>query len=549
MASLPPWANEIIGAYESGASSQFILYGNLHDRFPFVDDGKVTLGSLRGFFMEVLLARFDVVLNYDLGNGIRIEKGRKEFADWPGFAESKEFPRSPRGAIEFLTRYFRYGANLASLGKACPQIACIVQGADLLAPAGGGVPHHELSALAMLLREWGTDPALVSQALATFLLTENLNDLHPLLATNSRAAKVKIPLPSKEELKSALEVFGGSYPKAMEGFRERLEPLAAQMRGASMVAIENRLKRSEHRREPLLEKDLAEMRKQLVEQECDGLIEFIEPTRSLEDFDGQPHLKEMLRQDFALWRENDLEAMPKGYLICGPVGTGKTYLVECLAGEAAVPVVKLKNFRDRWIGSTEGNLERVFRLLQALGRCFVFVDEADQALGRRESGAGDSGLSGRVYSMFATEMSRPENRGRIVWVLATSRPDLVEVDLKRPGRIDVKVPIFPTASPAEALSLLRALCRRRGLDFAPEALASLEAAMPEMLTAGAADALAMKIYRVAKLEKLKPEDAARECLSGYQNPVPIETLREQIALAVREASDIDFVPEIFRTIV
>ena len=49
--------------------------------------------------------------------------------------------------------------------------------------------------------------------------------------------------------------------------------------------------------------------------------------------------------------------------------------------------------------------------------------------------------------MFAKEMSEPSNRGRIVWVLATSRPDLIEVDLKRPGRVDVKLPLFPTATP------------------------------------------------------------------------------------------------------
>ncbi len=63
----------------------------------------------------------------------------------------------------------------------------------------------------------------------------------------------------------------------------------------------------------------------------------------------------------ALWRAGDLKALPKGYLICGPVGTGKTYLVECLAGEAGIPVVKLKNFRDRWVRSSEGNLEKIIR--------------------------------------------------------------------------------------------------------------------------------------------------------------------------------------------
>ena len=151
-----------------------------------------------------------------------------------------------------------------------------------------------------------------------------------------------------------------------------------------------------------------------------------------------------------------------GYLLCGPVGTGKTFLVECLAGEAGVPVVKLKNFRDRWVGSTEGNLEKIFRLLRALGRCIVFIDEADQSLGRRDSGSGDSGLSGRLYSMIAQEMADTANRGRVLWMLASSRPDLIEVDLKRPGRVDVKVPLLPTSTQAESAALVGALAKRYG---------------------------------------------------------------------------------------
>ena len=152
-----------------------------------------------------------------------------------------------------------------------------------------------------------------------------------------------------------------------------------------------------------------------------------------------------------------------GYLLCGPVGTGKTFLVECLAGEAGVPVVKLKNFRDRWVGSSEGNLEKIFRLIRALGRCMVFIDEADQTLGKRDSGANDSGLSGRIYSMIAQEMSDSGNRGRVLWLLASSRPDLIEVDLKRPGRIDVKVPLLPTSTPAESAQLIGMLAKRYGL--------------------------------------------------------------------------------------
>src|SRR5687768_9143177 len=164
-----------------------------------------------------------------------------------------------------------------------------------------------------------------------------------------------------------------------------------------------------------------------------------------------------------------------GYLLCGPVGTGKTFLVECLAGEAGVPVVKLKNFRDRWVGSSEGNLEKIFRLIRALGRCMVFIDEADQTLGRRDAGSGDSGLSGRLYSMIAQEMADSGNRGRVMWILASSRPDLIEVDLKRPGRVDVKVPLLPTTTLQESGALIAALGRRYDLQLTSEDLTKNEA--------------------------------------------------------------------------
>ncbi|WP_395022584.1 ATP-binding protein [Dongia sp.] len=276
------------------------------------------------------------------------------------------------------------------------------------------------------------------------------------------------------------------------------------------------------------------------------MIEFIESKRTLADYAGQEALKTWLQQDVALWQAGDLKALPKGYLICGPVGTGKTYLVECLAGEAGIPVVKLKNFRDRWVGSSEGNLEKIIGLVRALGRCMVFIDEADQTLGRRTSDSSDSGLSGRIYSMIAQEMSDPDTRGHVVWILASSRPDMIEVDLKRPGRVDVKVPLLPTTTAEESAKLLRALCKRMGLDVTKEQLVALGGKLPLLLTPGAAEAIAVKAYRLARTEKLEPIKAIEACLTGYQPPVPEDVLKFQMVLAIREATDIAFVPESLR---
>lgn len=546
--ALPSWAQEAIQLYESNAASQFILYGNVYDELLIPGGNGSRIGSLTEFLLRVMLPRFDVVLSYDLGNGIRVEKGGEIFSKWPQLQQDPSLPKGPRPAVEFITHYFRYVANLARLNREGRQVACIVRSADLLAPMVQGGCDYDLNALASLVRDWASESLLVSHSIASFLMLENLNDLHPLIAANPRTARVKISLPTAGELTEAFSLMAPQYPAALQDYGQRLDDLAHQLTGSTLGAVETMLKTKEHARTKILADDLVRLKKQLVEQDCSGLIEFIESKRSLDDIYGQEKVKTWLRQDIALWKSNDLQALPKGYLLCGPVGTGKTFMVECLAGEAGVPIVKLKNFRDKWVGSTEGNLEKIFRLLQALGRCYVFVDEADQAIGRRDSGANDSGISGRIYSMLAEEMGSSTNRGKLIWILASSRPDLIEVDLKRPGRIDVKIPLFPTTEPRESFELIRVLCARRQIVLTEDDYSAVEANMPVLLTPGSAETLAMKLYRISRTEAKTPGEALRASLSDYQNPVPLDALRFQIALAVKETSDLEFVPLPFRAV-
>jgi hypothetical protein len=541
-ATLPEWAKEMIALYESDSANQFILFGNIYDRFLFGADGHTIHGGLTDFLKQVLMPQFDVIFIYDLGNGLRVERGGEKLKEWPPIQMAPELPKMPRPAAELLTRYLRYCANLGRMNRGRVSVGVIVESAHLVSPAIPGVLNYDLNALALLFREWASEELLRGHPVATCLLTENLNDLHPIVVQNPRVAKIKIPLPTVEDLSGALNLVGASYPTALAGYRDDTHRLAKGLTGITINGLDRLLRLKEYKRESLSDADLAEQKRLLVEEECQGLIEFVEPKRSLDDLYGQEKLKECFRQDLALWRSGDLRGLPMGYLICGPVGTGKTFLVECLAGEAGVPVVKIKNFRDRWVGSTEGNLEKIFRLLQALDRCYVFVDEADQALGRRDSSGQDAGLSGRIYSMMAAEMSRPENRGRVIWVLASSRPDLIEVDLKRPGRVDLKVPIFPTGSPEEGYQLLRSLAKRYTLDLAP----TYEKAIPDLLTPGAAETIIVKAYRVMQTAHISAMEALDRCLTQYQSPVAPDILEAQIKLAIREASDMEFVPSKIR---
>jgi hypothetical protein len=544
--ALPSWAQALAECYESNAASQFVIYGNISDRMVLPGPRAAHLGALPDFLLGVLLTRFDVVLSYDLGNGIRVEKGAETFSKWPHFQESQKDWKAPRAAVETLTRYFRYCANLTRLNQPAVQVGCIIKNADLLVPALQGGLDYDLNALASLIRDWSSDSLLAGHALATFLLTENLNDLHPLIVNNPRIAQIKIDLPAASELLDGFRVMAPSYPLALGDLATNPAPVAEQLAGATLGALESVVKKKEHRKEKLATADLAKLKKDLVEKDTNGLIEFIETARTLDDLCGLDKIKTWLRQDIALWKQNDTAALPKGYLLCGPVGTGKTFLVECLAGEACVPIVKMKNFRDKWVGSSEGNLEKIFRLIHALGRCYVFIDEADQALGRRDSSSGDSGVGGRIYSMLAEEMGSSTNRGRVIWVLASSRPDLIEVDLKRPGRVDVKIPLFPTTTPREGFDLLRMLCGKRGLAIPESLFPSLESRIPALLTPGAAEAFAVKIYRQVRTSSATLDEVLTESLAEYQNPISAEVMAVQIQLAASEATALEFVPPVFR---
>ena len=240
-----------------------------------------------------------------------------------------------------------------------------------------------------------------------------------------------------------------------------------------------------------------------------------------------------------------------GYLLTGRIGTGKTFLVECLAGEIGIPCVELKNFREKWVGATEGNLEKVFGILHALGQVIVFVDEADQATGKRGGGDGDSGLSGRIYAMMAKEMSDTRNRGKIIWIFATSRPDLLEVDLKRQGRLDVHIPLFPPGDAEGRKALLLAMARKLKMDIKAEEVPAL----PDSVEIGGNEMEGI-LVRALRVYETQPEDQPRrpfpevvaEVLLDVRASAHTERLELMDMLAVKECTDTRFLPERFRTL-
>src|SRR5205807_9984794 len=127
---------------------------------------------------------------------------------------------------------------------------------------------------------------------------------------------------------------------------------------------------------------------------------------------------------------------------------------------------------SKYVGETEGNMERVLTVLRSLGPVVVIIDEADAALGSREAD-GDAGTSGRIFAMVASQMGDTRYRGRIVWMLLTSRPDLLPIDLKRQGRAEVHIPLFYPQDEAEIRTMFSTMARKNKVAVKDDALPSL----------------------------------------------------------------------------
>lgn len=445
-------------------------------------------------------------------------------------------------------------AAQAAADRAPRKIAVIVDFAEFVVPRGDAIQlGGPFSANIVKVLGWANDPAILQSNIVIVLLVENLHDLNSLVVDNPHASAIALPLPGEREMTDYVQTLATTlFPDLAAQSDVPLAQLGQRLTGLSRVGARTVLALALRNNERITTAWLTRMKKDLIERECQGLLEFIESSLTLDHLAGQEPIKAWLREDTALLRKGALNALPMGYLIAGRIGTGKTFLVTCWAGELGIPCVVFKNFRDRWVGATESNLEKIFAVLRAIGQVVVFVDEADQAAGKREGGGDDSGLSGRVYAMLAKEMSDTRNRGRIVWVFATSRPDLVEVDLKRQGRLDVHIPLFPPETPAEMRELFLAVAKKLKVPLTNADLPALSEGL--RLGGNEIEGILVRALRVFELapdaQPDKPKPALRDILANVIAEVRpsahTRKLEYMDLVAVKECTDARFLPARFR---
>jgi AAA+ superfamily predicted ATPase len=544
----PAWTKELAELYFSGTINTFVLYGNVHDLVRCQDDGKTTFVDLPDFLATQVFGNWDVTLSYDLGRGLRPLAGddAKRLQSMMQYVAGaigapNTWPRDPDKLLDLLEPLLQRNLLEENVQNR-KRIALLFEYSQLLLPSGD-LSSQARGQAARLVRflGWAANPYIKRLNVAFCLITEKLSELSERLVNSPYVATIEIPLPSAAERREFIAATVGDSKTKLGAMTA--DGLAQTSAGLSLVNLNVLLSQGGPRGFDAAQ--FRKLKKGMIERQCQGLVEFIEPPHKLDLLVGQPQAKARLEQDAAWITQGKLETAPMGYLFCGPVGTGKTFFAECYAGSIGIPCLKLRNFRSKYVGETEGNIEQVLTVLRSLGPVVVIVDEADASLGDRQTD-GDSGTSGRVFSMIAQQMGDTRYRGQIIWMLLTSRPDLLPIDLKRQGRCEVHIPLFPPQDSAEIATMFRAMAKKNKIALAENAIPDVSA--DKQLSGADLESVLLSARRKSLLagrEQVQREDLAAALDEFIPSAQSLEKEMQELA-AVLECTDRNFLPAVWR---
>ena len=363
---------------------------------------------------------------------------------------------SPTLALELLRQLCLLSRTTNAKGEKLlsEKLIILIEAADMLLPEGEirslSLPdRHRIS----IAQDWISDSNFMNGNDTVIFITESASLVNSRIIRLPQVITVEIPAPGLLERQHFISWFNNT-PKLVEkplnlwGTQSQLAMLTA---GLSIQALRQLLLSTRYSGEKLQPEEVINKVSEFIQGQLgEDVVEFKKPAHSLKDIVGNQRLIDFLKTQLIPRITSTGPDAISGMSVCGPIGSGKTFIFEGLAGELDIPVLVLKNIRSMWFGQTDVIFERLRRLLMALVKVLIFVDEADTQFGDvgRDAHSTERRLTGKIQAM----MSDPQLRGNITWLLMTARIYNLSPDLRREGRVgDMVVPVLdPSGEDREA---------------------------------------------------------------------------------------------------
>ncbi len=473
----------------SGTSRSLVLSGNIHDLFFLKEEERTDYIPVVPFLTHSWDIPGFILIVYELNGPIRFaqdterEKVERVFNRWRGVTETgtdigappspssgrataggsldtaiepsnASFSQymtdaigSPTLALELLRQFCLLSRSTNSDGEKflSEKLIILIEAADMLLPEGeirslSVQDRHRVS----IVQDWISDSNFMNGNDTVIFITESPSLLNSRIIRLPQVVNVEIPAPGMSERQHFISWFNNTpqlieKPLNLWGTQAQLAMLTA---GLSIQALRQMLLYACYAGEKLQPEDVIEKVSEFIQTQLgEDVVEFKKPAHSLKDIVGNQKLVDFLKtQLIPRITSTGPDAIP-GMSVCGPIGSGKTFIFEGLAGQLDIPVLVLKNIRSMWFGQTDVIFERLRRLLMALVKVLIFVDEADTQFGGvgRDAHSTERRLTGKIQAM----MSDPQLRGNITWLLMTARIYNLSPDLRREGRVgDIVVPVL-----------------------------------------------------------------------------------------------------------
>ena len=485
----------------AGTSRSLVLSGNIHDLFFVREEDTTDYIPLVPFLTRSWDIDGFILIVYELNGPIRFaqeterEKVKHAFNRWRGTTEAdvdinaststsrpsrlggislgsldaatepsdasftqymNDAIGSPTLALEVLRQFCLLSRTTNAQGeKLLPEkLIILIEATDMLLPEGEirslSLPdRHRVS----IVQDWISDSNFMNGNDTVIFIAESPSLVNSRIIRLPQVVTVEIPAPAMAERQHFISWFNNT-PKLIEkplnlwGSQAQLAMLTA---GLSLQALRQMLLSACYSGEKMQPEDVIEKVSEYIQAQLgEDVVEFKKPAHSLKDIVGNQKLVDFLKtQLIPRITSTGPDAIP-GMSVCGPIGSGKTFIFEGLAGELDIPVLVLKNIRSMWFGQTDVIFERLRRLLMALVKVLIFVDEADTQFGGvgQDAHSTERRLTGKIQAM----MSDPQLRGNITWLLMTARIYNLSPDLRREGRVgDIVVPVLdPSGDDREA---------------------------------------------------------------------------------------------------